>query len=58
MNESKRYGIYNTVAKSFVYGISEPTERRAIKTLFERIGKNAYKWRYQARVLPNTKKSI
>ena len=34
MDESKRYGIYNTVAKSFVYGISEPTERRAIKKTF------------------------
>jgi len=43
------YGIYNTVAKKFQFGISEPTKELALKKLFQKIGKDSYKWRFEAR---------
>lgn len=47
----KRYGIYNTVSKKFVFGISEPSKTKALKALFNKVGKDAYKWRFEARLL-------
>lgn len=44
-----RYGIYNTVAKEFQFGICEPSKRKAIDKLFSKIGKDAYKWRFEVR---------
>lgn len=46
------YGIYNTIKKEFQFGICEPTKKRACKKLFEKIGKDAYKWRFEVRMLP------
>lgn len=43
------YGIYNTMKKEFQFGISEPTKKLAQKKLFEKIGKDAYKWRFEVR---------
>lgn len=48
-----RYGIYNTMRKEFQFGINEPSKRKAIKKLFEKIGKDAYKWRFEVRPLPS-----
>ena len=42
------YGIYSHVSKKFVYGIREPTKSKAWKKLKEHIGKDVYKWRFQA----------
>ena len=53
------YGIWNDVKKEFQFGICEPTERKAIKKLFEKIGKDAYKWRFEAKKLPcDTKREV
>lgn len=46
------YGIYNAIKKEFQFGISEPTKRKANKALFSKIGKDAYKWRFEVRTLP------
>lgn len=46
------YGIYNTCKKEFQFGIKETSKRKAIQLLFVKIGKDAYKWRFEARKLP------
>ena len=43
------YAIYSTVSKKDVFGILEPTKSRARRELFKRIGKDAYKWRFEVR---------
>lgn len=45
----KVYGIYNTKAKCFQFGIKEPSKRKAMKRLFEKIGNDARKWRFEVR---------
>ena len=45
------YGIYSTVSKKFVFGIQEPSKTKANKKLFKRIGKDAYKYRFEVRKL-------
>lgn len=47
--EEKRYGIWNSLAKEFQLGISEPSKTKAMKALYAKIGKGAYKWRFQPR---------
>jgi hypothetical protein len=42
----KVYGIYNTVAKEFQFDIKEPSKRKALDKLFEKIGNDARKWRF------------
>lgn len=46
------YGVFNAVQKRFVFGIQEQTARAAERALFKRIGKDAYKWRYEIRKIP------
>lgn len=43
------YGIYNTIKKEFQFGIKEKTPKEAYKKLFNKIGKDAYKWRFEVR---------
>ena len=50
------YGIYNTIKKKFQFDIYEPSKSKAVKKLFEKIGKDAYKWRFEARKLPETRR--
>lgn len=45
----KLYGIYNTVSKQFQFGIKEPSRTKATKALYDKIGKDAYKWRFEPR---------
>ena len=45
----KTYGIYNTSAKSFQFGIKEPSKRKARQKLFNKIGNDARKWRFEVR---------
>lgn len=47
-----KYGIYNTVQKKFQFGISEDTPMLAEARLFQKIGQDARKWRFEARRLP------
>ena len=49
------YGIYNTRAKEFQFGICEPTKEAASKKLWDKIGKGAYKWRFEVRKIPDEK---
>ena len=46
-----RYGIYNTMKKEFQFGINESSKSRAYNKLFEKIGNDARKWRFEARPL-------
>ena len=43
------YGVRSAVSGQFVYGIQEPSKRKAMKALFERIGDDARKYRFDAR---------
>lgn len=51
MNRKKRYGVWNTKKKEFQFGICEPNKTKARKRLFEKIGKDAYKYRFQIKEL-------
>lgn len=51
MNRKKRYGVWNTKKKEFQFGICEPSKTKARKKLFEKIGKDAYKYRFQIKEL-------
>ncbi len=50
------YGIYNTMKKEFQFGIREETKEKAIERLFQKIGKDAYKWRFEAREIKKDNK--
>ena len=45
----KMYGIYNTRAKEFQFGIKEPSKNKARQKLFDKIGNDARKWRFEVR---------
>lgn len=51
MNRKKRYGVWNTKKKEFQFGICEPSKTKAREKLFEKIGKDAYKYRFQIKEL-------
>lgn len=55
---NKRYGIWNTCKKEFQFGISEPSKSKALKALFDKIGNDAYKWRFRVKLIPNEKSEI
>lgn len=46
------YGIWNDMRKEFQFGIAETTPIKAQKKLFAKIGKDAYKWRFEIRRKP------
>ena len=52
----KVYGIYNTVAKKFQFGIKEPSKNKAWKKLFDKIGYDAMKWRFEIREIKEEQK--
>jgi hypothetical protein len=45
----KQWGVYSNVSKKYVFGILEPTRDKAQRKLFQKIGKDAYKWRFEYR---------
>lgn len=45
----KVYGIYNVIKKEFQFGIKEPSKRKARQKLFNKIGNDARKWRFEVR---------
>lgn len=50
--DTLHYGIYNSMAKRFQFGIDECSEKRANRKLFDMIGYDSYKWRFEAKRLP------
>ena len=50
---NKIYGIYNTKAKCFQFGIKEPSKNKARQKLFDKIGDDARKWRFEVREIKN-----
>jgi Protein of unknown function (DUF2815). len=50
------FGIYSTVSHQFVFGIKEETKKVARDKLWDRIGKNALKWRFETRQIQRPKK--
>jgi N6-adenosine-specific RNA methylase IME4 len=49
----KKFGIWNDVANKFQFGICEDTPMLAEARLYQRIGDNARKWRFQPKMLPD-----
>lgn len=43
------YGIWNRMRKEFQFGICEPSKKKATKKLLEKIGKDAYKYRFEVK---------
>jgi len=52
-----KWGIYNTAAKEFQFGICEDSPMLAEARLFFKIGDNARKYRFEARSLPKKKEA-
>ena len=53
-----KYGIYNTAAKCFQFDICEDTPMLAEARLFQKIGDDARKWRFEPRRLPPDDKQV
>ena len=51
----KVYGIYNIMKKEFQFGIREPSKTKAWNKLFQKIGNDARKWRFEVKEIPKTK---
>lgn len=47
-----KWGIWNTVQHSFQFGISEDTPMLAMARLYQKIGDDARKYRFDPRPLP------
>lgn len=47
-----KWGIWNTAKKCFQFGICEDTPMLAEARLFQKIGDDARRWRFEARRLP------
>lgn len=54
-NQDISYGIYNTVSKKYCFGIREPSKSKALRKLYDKIGKDAYKWRFEIRKIRKIK---
>lgn len=50
------YGIWNNIKKEFQFGIAEPTRKKAESKLFQLIGYDSYKWRFETRKIPKNLK--
>ena len=48
-----KWGIWNTASHCFQFGISEDTPMLARARLFQKIGDDANKFRFEPRKLPN-----
>ena len=46
---AEKWGIWNSIKKEYQFGISEDTPEKASKQLFQKIGKDAYKWRFEVK---------
>lgn len=52
-----KWGIWNTAKKCFQFGICEDTPMLAEARLFQKIGDDARRWRFEVRRLPKTTSS-
>lgn len=52
-SKAKKYGIWNVSAKCFQFGICEDTPMLAVARLYQKIGDDAKKWRFEPRMLPD-----
>lgn len=50
-NPGETYGIWNSCAKCFQFGICEDTPALAEARLHQKIGDDAFKWRFEPRAL-------
>ena len=48
-NGHSKYGIYNKQKKEFQFGICEDTPMLAEARLFQKIGEDAKKWKFEVR---------
>lgn len=46
------YGIWSSWSKKWCFGISEPSKRKAWQALYNKIGNDARKWRFEVKPLP------
>ena len=51
----RKWGIWNSVRKEFQFGISEDTPMLAEARLYQKIGDDAAKWRFEPRQLPEAR---
>ena len=51
----RKFGIWNAATKEFQCGICEDTPMLAEARLFQKIGDDARKWRFEPRMLPQKK---
>ena len=51
----KTYGIYNTIKNEFQFGIKEPSKTKAWNKLFQKIGNDARKCRFEVREIKEKK---
>lgn len=51
----RKWGIWNSVRKEFQFGISEDTPMLAEARLYQKIGDDAGKWRFEPRQLPEVR---
>lgn len=49
----KKWGIWNTMKKEFQFDICEDTPMLAQARLYQKIGDDARRYRFEPRVLPN-----
>lgn len=49
-----KWGIWNNMRKEFQFGICENTPLLAEKKLWQKIGNDARKWRFEVKQLPRT----
>lgn len=54
--KGRKYGIWNSWAKKFQFGIAEDSPMLAVARLYYKIGDDASKWRFEARLLPEPPK--
>ena len=52
----KKYGIWNCSAKCFQFNIREDTPMLAEARLYQKIGDDARKWRFEPRMLPDPRR--
>lgn len=52
--KGKKYGIWNSMSKKFQFGICEDTPMLAQARLFQKIGDDARKWRFETKEIPAT----
>lgn len=49
---AEQWGVWSNWSKRWCFGIAEPTAKKARKALFAKIGKDAYKWRFEYKRIP------